>query len=105
MSQFTEVRVPVYNIAAPAVVLVPTTRSKLVGWIMSGGSAGNLIFNDCAALAEASAANQILSTPYNGNFATIGASNELNWPLLAGLVVSAIPTGATLAVVYSELVL
>ncbi len=103
---YTEVRVPIYGVAAPALLFTPTTRSKLVSYILSGGSAGNLTFNDCATLAEASSANQILSVPYNyANVATIGASNELNWPLLAGLVVSAIPTGATLAVVYSELVL
>jgi hypothetical protein len=36
--------------------------------------------------------------------ATIGVSNALNWPLLAGLVVSSVPTGATLAVIYTQFV-
>jgi hypothetical protein len=101
----TEVQIPVYNITAPGVVVVPPTRSKFVGYIMSGGSAGNLTFNDCATLAAASSANQILSLPYNvAAIATIGVSNALNWPLLAGLVVSSVPTGATLAVIYTQFV-
>jgi hypothetical protein len=98
-----EVVIPVYNITAPGVVAVPATRSKFVGYIMTGGSAGNLTFNDCATLAEASAANQIVSYPYADAIGATGLA-ALNWPLLAGLVVSSVPTGATLAVLYSEFV-
>jgi hypothetical protein len=94
-----------YNITAPQVIapaspLNPLT--ELVGYIVQvAGTAGNLVFNDCATLAQASIANQILSIPYNDAIGAIGPGSALNLPIQTGMVVSAVPTGMVLSVVYS----
>jgi len=103
----TEVATPIYDITAAGVILVPTTRSKFKGFILTGGAAGStLTFNDAATLGAAGAANQIITytLPEGAMVCPVGDNGWLDWPLLNGLVVSAFPTGAVLAVVCTEFV-
>jgi hypothetical protein len=104
----TEVATPIYDITAAGVILVPTTRAKFKGFILSGGTAGSVLtFNDAATLGTAGPANQIISytLPEGAMVCPVGDNGWLDWPLLNGLVVSAFPTGgAVLAVVCTEFV-
>lgn len=94
---------PAYNISAPAPIFAVTSRGRLTGYMLQSiGSAGVLTLNDCVSLAQASAANQILSVAYNDAIfqSGVGIANALDWPLANGLVVSAVPTGAVLSIAY-----
>jgi hypothetical protein len=94
-----------YDITAPTVITPPTPLNPitgLVGYIPQvAGSSGNLIFNDCVTLEEASIANQILSLTAAGAIGAIGPGSELDVPIENGLVISSVPVGMTLSVVYS----
>jgi hypothetical protein len=94
-----------YNIAS-AQVIAPASPlnvlTQLVGYIVQvAGTAGNLVFNDCATLAQASIANQILSIPYNQAIGAAGLGSALNLPVQNGLVVSSVPTGGVFSVLFS----
>lgn len=104
---FTWVQSSAYNVSAPALVFLVSTRAKFKSFIVQNpGSAGNLVFNDSATLAGANASNQIASFAYNSSL--ISSSEPwpapFDWPLQSGLVVSAVPTGMILAVSYEFLV-
>jgi hypothetical protein len=89
------IQYPLYNVSAPTVVAVPARRlGEYI--VQTPGSAGVLTFNDCATLAQASPANQVISILYNN----AQASEDIDWPLQNGLVISAVPTGMVLAVTY-----
>jgi hypothetical protein len=95
------------DISAPQAISPPSPGNPmtlLVGYIpqtaVTEDTEGTLTFNDCATLAEASIENQIYSTPGNNAWGNIG-QNSLNIPIATGLVVSSIPTGMTLSVVYA----
>ncbi|MGO9038181.1 MAG: hypothetical protein ACLQKH_09365 [Steroidobacteraceae bacterium] len=102
----TWVEASAYNISAASLVFPVSTRAKLKSYIVqTPGTAGVLTFNDCATLADASAANQIISIPYNLN----AGSGDIwpapfDWPINSGIVISAVPTGLVLAVSYEFLV-
>ena len=100
-------QVSAYDITAPCVIAPPSPLNfvnGLVGFIaQSAGSAGNLVFNDCATLAQASAENQILTlTAAQAAVGTlpIGAGDQ-PLPIANGLVISEVPTGMVLTVVYT----
>jgi hypothetical protein len=94
--------IPYYNISAPTPIFAVTGRGALLGYMLQSlGTGGVLTLNDCVTLEEASAANQILSLPYNDAiFSQTGLAGSLEWPLENGLVVSAVPNGMVLAVSY-----
>jgi hypothetical protein len=93
-----------YNITTPQVIsalspLNPITQ--IIGFIVqTAGTSGVLTFNDCQTLAQASAANQIITLPYN-TLSQLGVASALNLPIQNGLVVSAVPSGMVLAVEYA----
>jgi hypothetical protein len=96
-----------YDITAPCVIAPPSPLNfvnGLVGYIVqTAGSAGNLIFNDCATLAAAGAQNQILTIGYASAAVgdlPIGAGDQ-PLPISNGLVISEVPTGMVLTVVYT----
>jgi hypothetical protein len=95
-----------YNISAPQVIAPASPYNPitdLVGYIVeTPGTSGAIVFNDCATLAQASPANQIISIPFVGD--AIGTINSLDLPITNGLVISQVPTGMTLAVQYNEYV-
>ena len=86
-----------YGITAPTVITPPSPLNPITGLVgiivQTEGSAGNLVLNDAVTLAEASIENQIASIPYQqmGNEA-------IDLPLVNGLAVSAIPTGAVISI-------
>jgi hypothetical protein len=100
-------QVSAYDITAPCVIAPASPLNVvtgLVGFIaQSAGSAGNLVFNDCATVGAASAENQILTLTFEQAAAgtlPIGAGNE-PLPIANGLVISQVPTGMVLTVVYT----
>jgi hypothetical protein len=79
--------------------VVKTGAGRAVRVILTvAGSAGTLVLNDCATTGAASAANQIYNS--TGVLAA-GTIVTLDFPVSVGLVVSAVPTGATLVIVYT----
>ncbi len=94
-------KIAFYNISAPCVIAPPSplnALTALAGYtVQVAGSAGVLTFNDCATLGAASAANQVLSLPYNVAATDVWPA-PLNLPLTSGLVISAVPTGMVLSV-------
>ncbi len=98
----TEVKIPIYNITAPGVVVTPATRSRFISYSIFGGSTGTITFNDCATLAEASVANQIFNATYTESAGVTGFL--VDWPITQSLVCSSIPSGATVAVIYTQFI-
>jgi hypothetical protein len=88
-----------YNLVTTAQVLKggPGILMRLL--VTTPGSAGNLTFNDCATVGAAAAANQIVSIPFGS--LTIGQMITFEWPCIAGIVVSALPTGGLYSVSFS----
>ena len=87
-----------FNISAPTVITPPPLNpiTGIVGIdVQTEGSAGSLVLNDCASLAGASIENQIAVIPYQ----QMGAA--IDFPLENGLVISAMPTGAVISVLYT----
>ena len=95
----------VLNINAPALIVPVSSRVNFRGYnVINLGTAGSLVLNDAATLAQASTANQFINT------GTFSASTNVpinpktfKWPLMNGLVVSQMPTGMVIAVVYEVL--
>ena len=98
-------QVSAYDITAPCVIVPPSPLNfvnGLVGFIaQTPGSAGNLVVNDCATLAQASAANQILTLTYEQAAVGTIPIAGVNLPIANGLVISQVPTGMVLTVVYT----
>lgn len=79
--------------------VIKTGRGRVVRLTLTvAGTAGTLVLNDCATTGAASAANQIYNS--TGVLAA-GTVITLDFPVTSGLVVSAVPTGATLVIVYT----
>jgi hypothetical protein len=88
------------QVITPASPLNPITQ--LVGYLVQvAGTGGSLTFNDCATLAQASIANQILTIPYNQVIGAAGFASALNLPVQNGLVVSSVPTGGVYSVLFA----
>lgn len=91
----------VFGIAAPHVIGPPTQFNplqELVGYaVQTAGRDGVLAFNDCTSVEAASAENLIISIPCN----LVGPGSTLNLPITMGLVVSEVPSGMVLDVMYS----
>lgn len=91
----------VLNITAPRVI--KPSPGNMATVVISGtvGTGGTYVFNDCATLAAASAANQIASLP--GTTAANGLPISYDWPCTVGIVISAVATGgaAIVSVAYS----
>ena len=94
-----------YDITAPTVITPASPLNPMTmfnGYIVQvPGTSGTLTLNDCASLAEASAENQIISIPYGDAHGAAGGGNALDLPIETGLVVSSVPVGMTLSVIYS----
>jgi hypothetical protein len=92
-------RIPAYNITGPTVITPPSPSNIVTGIqsvnVLTEGSGGNLVLNDCATLGAASISNEICVASYNA------MPSYLDLPVQKGLVISAVPTGAVLAIVYS----
>jgi hypothetical protein len=85
------------NLTVPTVIKAgPGRLSKLI--IIDGGTDGAFMLNDCAVLADAAAANTILTLPFG---AAAGTIFDLDWPCATGIVLSAVPVGGVIAVSYS----
>ncbi len=88
------------NLAAAANIKTGAGRvAKIIVNVV--GSAGALTVNDCATTGAATTANQIFTIAFNAAAAAAGGVIVLDVPFTVGLTISAVPTGATLAVVYS----
>jgi hypothetical protein len=91
------------NVTAP-VVLRPAGGGRLGAIIVNNpGSSGSLVLNDCAALAGATAANQILSltTAQLTSLQSKRACLRLNLPCLNGITVSQVPTGGQFSISFT----
>jgi hypothetical protein len=97
-------RVSAYNISAPCLISPPGPSNPILGLVgfiaETAGSAGNLVFNDAATLAAASAANQIISYTYQQALIGTMPIGDGSLPISTGLVISSVPTGMVLTVVY-----
>lgn len=82
--------------AAAAIKAQPGRLSKLI--VLTAGSAGSWVFNDCAATGDAATGNQFLSVAYNATNLVPGIPVDIDWPCNVGLVLSAIPTGGVAAI-------
>ena len=80
--------------------MVKATAGSIVTITITGtASAGSLTINDCATTGAAAAANQVVSIP----------STSLTSPVLflggfvttTGIVISAVPTGATVGIAFA----
>jgi hypothetical protein len=67
--------------------------------VQAPGSAGNLTLNDCATVGAAAAANQVISLAFGS--LTAGQQLWLDFPMAAGITVSAIPTGGVVSIAYN----
>jgi hypothetical protein len=65
--------------------------------VQTAGTAGSWAFNDCAAVASASTANQIALLAYNATGLVAGEPLNFDWPCKVGIVVSSVPTGGVAA--------
>ena len=95
----------VLNINAPALIVPVNSRVNFRGYnVINLGTAGSLVLNDAATLAQASTANQFINTgTFNSNTNIPINPKNFKWPLMNGLVVSQMPTGMVIAVVYEVL--
>lgn len=86
------------NVTAAAVVKASAGLIYRIT-INTAGSAGTLTINDAATTGAAAAGNVV----YNAAFGALtgGSVVTLEFPMLNGIVVSAIPTGAVIAIAYS----
>ena len=89
----------VYNITGPTVITPPSPLNLITGLlavtIVTPGTAGNFVANDCASVAQANVSNQLFAIPYNQ------VGGYVNCPVQKGLVISQVPTGMVLALVYT----
>lgn len=85
------------NLTAAAALKTGPGRVGRV-FINVAGTGGTLTINDCATTGAATTANTIFTI--SGTI-TLGTIITLDFPFTTGLVVSAVPTGATLAVSYT----
>jgi hypothetical protein len=94
------VRQMAFDISAPTVIAPPSPLNRIAGIlgfnVLTQGTAGNLVFNDAATLAQASIANQIATSSYEQE-----GGLAIDWPVANGLVVSQVPTGGVFSVMYS----
>lgn len=88
------------NVIAPAVIKA-TAGTVVAVSVLAIGSAGVIAFNDCATLAAATTANQVLSFAYNSALYPVGSVINLVFPFKVGITLSAVPTGGQLAIAYS----
>ena len=63
------------------------------------GSAGSLVLNDCATTGAATVANQVINLAYSK--LSPAQTITLQWPCQAGIVVSALPTGAQVSIAFT----
>jgi len=87
-----DISAPVVVKAAPGAVYTITVYGTL--------TAGALVINDCTTTGAAAAANQIASIPY----ASLQPGTPVPlyaFPCLTGIVISAVPTGATVGIAYA----
>lgn len=75
--------------AAAALKATPGVLAKVI--VNAVGSGGALTFNDCAAIGDAAAGNQIITIPQAD--LTVGQVIDLNWPCATGITLSAVPSG------------
>jgi hypothetical protein len=90
------------NISAP--VVVKAAAGSIVTVTVTGApTAGNLVLNDCATTGAAAAENQIIAIPFGG---FTGSPSSAVIPFggfvtTTGIVISAVPTGATVGIAFA----
>ncbi len=67
--------------------------------VLIAGTAGNLTVNDTATSGGVATANQVFNALYSA--LTPGTPVLLDWPCATGIYVSAVPTGAQIAISFS----
>jgi hypothetical protein len=88
------------NIGGTVVVKASAGRLARIT-VNNPGTSGNLVLNDAATVAGATAANQIISLPWNAINMYAGAVVILDWPCANGIVVSGVPGGSpNIAIAY-----
>jgi hypothetical protein len=86
------------NITAPTLI----NPRRCVLWtvhIIAPGTAGLLTINDAASLDAADDSNVLFSVEFGA--LTAGQVIPLRWPVTSGIVVSAVPTGASVNIAFS----
>lgn len=83
------------NQTVAAVIKATPGRMVRITIVNAGTTGGSFTLNDCATTGAAAAANQIWSVAFNGSGVVAGASFQIDWPCLTGIVLSAVPTGGT----------
>lgn len=83
--------------AAAVIKAVPGFLATVI--VDVAASAGELTLNDCATTGAANSGNQIASIAFGA--LEVGVPLTFNWPCKKGIVVSAVPTGATVRVSFT----
>jgi hypothetical protein len=83
------------NVTAATVVKASAGRVAKVIINAPGSTSGAFTINDSATTGGASTANEIWTLPYNGVNNVAGAVFELDWPVVNGITVSAVPGGGS----------
>lgn len=88
------------NFTQPGLVVARAAKlAKII--VLNAGSAGNFIANDAASLAQAQGSNICYQSAFNGTAWYLGSIITPEIPLAFGLVISQMPAGATVALLYS----
>lgn len=83
------------NQTVGAVIKASPGRVCRITIVNAGTTGGTFTLNDCLTTGAASAANTIWAVAFNGTGVVAGASFDIQWPCLVGIVLSAVPTGGT----------
>lgn len=79
------------NVTAAALIQVGPCRLNRIVIIAPGSGSGAFTINDVATLGGAAAANAVWTMLFGATANVAGASFDLDWPILNGLVLSALP--------------
>lgn len=79
------------NLTTAGVIKASPGRLRRIIIVAPGTTSGAFTFNDCTTTGAAVAANEIFNLPYNGTANVAGYVITLDWPCLAGIVLSAVP--------------
>ena len=83
------------NLGAATLIFAGPARACRISIIAPGSGSGAFILNDAASIAAATAANQVWSMAYNASANVGGNVITLDFPVVNGLVLSAVPGAGT----------
>lgn len=83
------------NVTTASVIKATPGHLARITIVNAGTTGGTFTFNDCATTGAATSANTIWAVAFNGSGVVAGASFNIDWPCLTGIVLSAVPTGGT----------